>query len=417
MESYEKYYILWLVFSSISCAISCLLVLNILLTPRLWGLFFQQLSFALAVFDIIRLKFYLLIKSCSANSNCYSTSSFFVGNKYSAPFSQCSGQEYQLQIGSLLKAFFTVVICGISMNILRRMKSPTQMEIVKAALLVLPVPIACVIVLVKCEASKLYCVKDHKVFESDGKSVAVHAYIWAFLLPIYLCVFLNLLFYYYSYWMVVERRNKHGTSDEDALFLIVKKLKVYPLIFAVCWLPRAVAVTVDLATGKMFQVLWPLSVICIASSGTAVGIQYFRHQQIFPDVSGLYPISSNSSFFSSAASSRWMHSTTTTSVAHNSERPSEGVDMNTVTPESQNDSSSKSPTEPPQGSRAPTLSTVESSGSGSGANRGRGRSSTMGSQGSVQVSSGGTAVLETFNALQSEHMRPSDVSSVISDEV
>ena len=411
MEDHQSYYLLWLVFSSISCFMSCLLIANIVLTPRLWGLFFQQLSLGLAVLDVFRYKHLQYGDVCSL-SIVYldSTSSFFIGNKYGASYSECSWQEYQLQCASLCKAFFTVVICGISMKILKYMKSPTGKELLISIAVVLVVPMACMGVLIYFEASKIYCFEGNDIFDSHHKRPSVRAYLLAFLVPIYLCVILDFFFYCQSYRMVLNRAHLHGSTDEPALLLIVGKLKVYPLIFAVSWLPRALAITLDLLTGHVFYALWPISVVCIASSGVAVAVQYFRHQQIFPDVSGLYSLSSASLSNVSRNLPSWLSSSASTSVDCYMESQGE-VDMretksqiNPIAKYRHTDTSRSNGI-----NRLPDPATSQSVRSSTATSYSRGTAGSRLTSGSLASSV--ERALATFNELQASHLRPSDAST------
>jgi len=236
--------------------------------------------------------FYQQICVCLAIADIISTSSWFIGPKYTASFFVCSVQEYMFQAGHLIKAFLTVTICAVSLYMIHFMRSPLpkiQLVLVGCPMVI---PVVSLVVSIMYRTSELYCgnsgsdnIFDHQKYEP------LTAYLCAVMLPIQICVAVD-----YVMYVLVHRRAQElegpsvaPTADStpesrSQLYSTVQKLKFYPLVFAICWLPREIAILIEMNGGRQHNFLWALSAIFLSSSGTAIAANYFTHQRVYPDI-------------------------------------------------------------------------------------------------------------------------------------
>jgi hypothetical protein len=261
-------YLYFLVPSSISFTMSFFMFINIVFSKKLQNQFFQQLSATIALADMIQ---------CG---------SWFVGGKWDSPFVICASQEYFLQGGCLFKAFTTILICGISTVVILTLHVPKINIFHYSSILYFMMPALCIFISVYYKTARLFCGNQSQYESSSADSRnAVLSYGLAFLLPIYMCVVVDFLLYIYISHAIRKKYDTSGESEEQQLLMSsVKRIKIYPLLFAVGWFPELINYAYAAFIGPAPHFMIVISCFSISSVGIGTSFFYFYYQRVFVDI-------------------------------------------------------------------------------------------------------------------------------------
>jgi hypothetical protein len=270
-------YNIWVTTSAISCLFSLLLLFNFLRRSSVWNKMFHQLSAYLAFLDLI------------------SALAWFIGPKYDTTYEICSIQEYLFQGSLLCKGMTTVIICLLSCRVIYTMQIPSVFQVFQALFFGNILGIICLLISISFQSSKIFCTD---VDFHDVTRETLIGYIYFNLLPLYLCVLLDLLFYLFIRSKLHQQEQElvlpHPQQQElqqqeklidqslieqnQKLLRIIQRILFYPLLFGICLLPEATLVLLSLCSVHI-----PLCLIYIAAAfmglmGTAVTVNYFYRQ-------------------------------------------------------------------------------------------------------------------------------------------
>jgi hypothetical protein len=244
---------------------------------------FHQLSAYLAFLDLI------------------SAVAWFIGPKYDTSYEMCSIQEYLFQGSLLCKGLTTVVICLLSWRVIYTMQIPSVGQVFLSLFVGNLVAIFCLLISIFFQSSKIFCVDLDLHDVTQGTLIG---YLYFNLLPLYLCVLLDLFFYllirfrlYQQDQQQAERQQTQGRAIDQSLFdqnqkllRVVQRMLFYPLLFALFLVPEALLVLLNLFSVHSPFWLLDVSAACMGLLGTAVALNYFYRQSDSPS-------SSSSSFF------------------------------------------------------------------------------------------------------------------------
>lgn len=270
MKTGLLYYLVWTIPSSFSLLASTLMLLNILLSPSLRSHQYQQMCLILAASDIIQ---------------CLSG---MMGPKSSAEFSMCIVREYMLIVSSLIEAFATVVICCVTWKIFRSLTAvPKRQFYVLVGIVMCVLPLLCILLFAHYRGFDVFCLDHGQSRKSDI------AYYTTFILPIFGCVIVDFVFYF-----MIKRRFREIVSQENSseavvefyrsnMLKTVRRLILFPIIFAVGWLMEIVLITyMLLGDDEIFSedpveiVLISLASLSVSLIGVGVAVVYFRQQRV-----------------------------------------------------------------------------------------------------------------------------------------
>jgi hypothetical protein len=309
-------YNIWFLSSLISFLFSLLLLYHFFSHSILWSKMFYLLSAYLAFLDLI------------------TTSSWFISPKYHTSFFICSIQEYLFQGSLLCKSFTTLSICLLSCQVIYTMTIPSLTHIFILLLVCNLMGIICVIASIVLGSSQIFCSNTEL---EDISPSTLHGYIYFTIVPLYICVIINLLIYiairYRISSSVAPRPTSppspslepgkpgpagaFGTSggevggesllfqqNQQKLLQIVKRMLFYPLLFGICLFPEAVFLIASLFTDHIPTWLYYLSASFIGMMGTMVTLNYFSRQTDQQDGRFIFPFRLFSMFTSSAMDSQ-----------------------------------------------------------------------------------------------------------------
>mmetsp|Transcript_5590 Transcript_5590/g.8517 ORF Transcript_5590/g.8517 Transcript_5590/m.8517 type:complete len:342 (-) Transcript_5590:185-1210(-) len=303
MQKAMELYLAWLIPSSVSFLCSVFLLYYILVRhKKLRNQLFHQLTVFLAAADLIQ------------------SGNWFIGAKYTAPYSQCAVQEYMLQAGTLFKAFTTIIICGLATYIVSQQKHPNQIAVLQYGAIVLLIPCLAVVLSISLHSAKLFCnVHIDKYSDaSRDERISILAFWLCFEVLVYICALVDVTFL-----CTIDRRLKaihssltstsRAISVDDGsslhtkrqlqLIQFVNRLRFYPLVFVVCWVPDSISLLVILLTGRHALTLRLIANAAGGSTGWAIALSYFYFQYNTPSRT-LSTIKSTSSSGGSGADSR-----------------------------------------------------------------------------------------------------------------
>jgi hypothetical protein len=264
----------------LSFALSLLLINSIAWRRHLWGKIFHQLSAAMALFDLI------------------GTSSWFYGVKYEEPYLTCAIEEYMLQGSFLCKAATTVVVCSVSMQVVNNMQIPSTGKILSILAVAVLIALLCLMGSMLFDTAEIFCTDDFKKFKSWDYNSNMMGYLLFNTLPLYGCVFTDL---YFVLLLRVQKIGKNrmytADSDENKLFIVVKRLLFYPMIFSLLLLPEAGMVIVSLCLGHTIRPVSYISAAAMGLSGAIISLHYFYYQNMLPDLRHVFLYSEENPVF------------------------------------------------------------------------------------------------------------------------
>mmetsp|Transcript_34864 Transcript_34864/g.65012 ORF Transcript_34864/g.65012 Transcript_34864/m.65012 type:complete len:386 (-) Transcript_34864:303-1460(-) len=287
-------YLAWLIPSSFSFLASCYVIYYIVVkNPKLRTQVFHQLTILLAIADLIQ------------------SGNWFIGVKYTAHYHQCAAQEYLLQLGLVLKATICVVISTVAMYVVRTHKNPQHHIVIKLTALALLVPFGLIICSLYFHSARLYCNTEipHYNDSSPTTQRSILSY-WTTAVYIYLCCGVNILLLSTIEFKLRLIRStlassavsSHSNSRTDStastsnnksmtslpsqtapsvntkMMRLVSRLRIYPLIFVVMWMPEVVTLLIILTTGTDQLTLRHVANACGGLIGLATAASYFHYQ-------------------------------------------------------------------------------------------------------------------------------------------
>jgi hypothetical protein len=293
-------YLAWLIPSIFSFLSSCAIIYYIIFyKPNLKTQLFHQLTILLAVADIIQ------------------SGNWFIGVKYSAHYHQCATQEYLLQLGLVLKASISVVISTVAIYVVKTHKNPRHLVVMRLTTLALMLPCALIAASLYAHSARLYCNVEipHYRDSSPTTQRSIVAY-WVVTIFIYLCAALNVcLLSSMELQLRALRLSLRGSSVttpcrpssfssssssslssslssssqplpsrtapsiNHKMMTLITRLRIYPLIFVVFWVPEVVALLTILLTGTDQLALRHLANCSGGCIGLATAASYFYYQE------------------------------------------------------------------------------------------------------------------------------------------
>ena len=211
------------------------------------------------------------------------TISWCLDDKYgeSTSYEMCCIQEYLFQASNVYKAVITVLISNMALSVAKELKPPKfDAQFIKmtvAAFILTSIVLALSIWL---GSANLFC-------GTSDNFVNDISYFVVFLTFIYICVAVNIILYRFirirakliaQYLRETNNSSANDGGAEVQILSIVRKLRMYPDVFCLCWLPEVVLVVLYLATGRQMPVINYTAGIMINSSGTMVAACYFYQQ-------------------------------------------------------------------------------------------------------------------------------------------
>jgi hypothetical protein len=230
------------------------MVLNVFLTPKLWRDFHQVMCLFIGLADMLQ---------CG---------SWFVGNRSS--LNECRMQEYLLQIGCLLKGYWTVVISSTSWSMIHRMQQLTIRDLGYHLTISIFIPLSFWMSGIFFKSADIFC---------DSRVSKTPVYVLTFLFPLLICIIVNTILYFHIISQVKSLQFTFSdSSPETKLLKMVRRLKYFPIILSLGWSLDLIAVMWTLLTGHYNLILDILSALGVCSSGVLVSSIYFYHQEDFP---------------------------------------------------------------------------------------------------------------------------------------
>ena len=313
-------YLVWLSTSSVSFLLSLGVLLSILLKRGVWGKIFYQLSAAMAIADLV------------------GSSSWFYGEKYDEPYVTCAIEEYMLQGSFLAKGAITVVICYVSMQVINTMRIPSTCYIMSCLVVALLLAMGILACSISVQTAEIFCNDDFEKFRSFKANSRTMGYLMFFALPVYICVIIDFMIYI-TLLSKVRKLSAHPMysedSEENRLFIVVRRLLFYPVIFSLVLLPEAAVVILSLVTGRINRILLVAAAGAMGISGAMVAMNFFIYQHnLLPDLRQIFLSSDGGAFVAIGRSIssilNWSETNTSSALhsSHDSSRATEsGIDM------------------------------------------------------------------------------------------
>ena len=238
------------------------MLLNIFLVKELRTRIYQQFLAVLAIADLIK------------------TSSWFLSLKYTAPYNICAVQEYWFQFGGLAQALTAVLICFVSYYVVFRRKVPRERQVLMYFLYMLGFTILSFSVNIRYKTARLFCSGTYSGFYEEHFITELYIYSFTSLFPIMGSVLLNLI----SYFAISNRFRKMNVvmnlkASNSPLHVLVYRLRAYPVIFSICYIPLLCTYIATTIAGDFSLVLGSTAAVGMSSLGAAMSINYFYYQK------------------------------------------------------------------------------------------------------------------------------------------
>jgi hypothetical protein len=263
-----------------------------------------------------------LLSAYLAFLDLITTSSWFISPKYHTSYLICSIQEYLFQGSLLCKSFTTLAICILSCHVIYTMTIPSLPHIFLLLFLCNLLGIICLIISILLHSSEIFC---SNIELDDIPASTLHGYINFTIIPLYICVLLNLIIYIAIRYKISssttpissppttssssssleDGKQQHtraagsglgtgiGTEisgdtllfqqNQQKLLQIVRRMLFYPLLFGICLLPEAALLFITLFTHHIPTWLYYLAASFIGMMGTMVTLNYFSRQTDHPN--------------------------------------------------------------------------------------------------------------------------------------
>lgn len=270
-----------MIITSISFILSCCVLINIFYHKEWWNKTFYQLIFPLALFDLIG-------------------STAWFGPSFHMPILQCRIREYIYQGAIIYKASITVAFCYVSLKIITTMEPYSKYYAVYIIMIVLLCASLILLTSIFLNTASIYCRDDFH----ESKFIAMGALEVG---TVYFCILLDFFFYalirrklrglrHHILSQPLIQQHHHQQSiltNEVKLVYLVRKLRFYPFLFFICFLPESFSLLYSILTGRSNVFLVYVSAIFLPSNGIATSIYYFIQQNMLPDVRSIYNITPN----------------------------------------------------------------------------------------------------------------------------
>lgn len=292
MSFEHNLYLAWLVPSTLSFALSSIVLLNILFSSRLRKLLFQQLSAALAVADLVQ------------------SIGWFMGPKYVGSGQMCRTQEYMFQLGMLYKAAITVVICRVIANIVSETKLPSGKSFILFAGSFLLLPLVAAGISFAYDTHILFCGDWHSTAVFNEQSLhhqnAIIAYVITVIFFVYSCAVIDLIYFVYmqqAYKNKIRITLNASVQNDNHMQTIANRLLMFPFIFAIGFLPATISLFVQFIWGTQWKAFTYVAAAGAASTGWCIAFSYLFYQDIFGAILRYFTARSDSEIFLSELAS------------------------------------------------------------------------------------------------------------------
>jgi hypothetical protein len=260
--SMDEFYLFWLIPSIVSFILSSLMALNIFLVPELRTRIYQRFLAVLALTDIVK------------------TSSWFIAFKYTAPYSVCTVQEYWFQFGAMSQALAAVLICAVAYYTVSCRQIPSMSRLFVYIAVLFSCSILSLAINIGFKTGRLFCSHSYSGFYEKHFRTELYVYSLSSLFPIMVTVFVNLA----SYFAISNKFRKMNvvlnlSTSHAPLHVLVYRLRAYPVIFSMCYIPLLAIYITTTSTGDFSLALGGLAAICVSSLGSAMSLNYFYYQK------------------------------------------------------------------------------------------------------------------------------------------
>jgi hypothetical protein len=213
-----------------------------------------------------------------------------------------------MQLGTLLKAFISVIICGVALFIIAKSHSPTPYQVAIACSVVLAIPILANMLSFILHSARLYC--NVEILKYDDASyeskISILAYWLCFEVLVYICAICDIIcLIYITKQLAIVReslnmftrqqpsRASHASSatisttsnssqstklHSTQIIYFVNRLKFYPIAFVIGWFPNSLSLFVILITGKDEITLRMIANASAGLTGFTIAMNYFYFQ-------------------------------------------------------------------------------------------------------------------------------------------
>ena len=277
IESTYGLYLIWMILPSISFFLDFCVLINIVQHKEWWKKTFYQLIFPLTIFDLI------------------GSASWF-GPSFHMPEFQCRIREYIFQGTTLYKSSITVAFCYISLKIIQTMQPCSNYFTILTISIGLIFTTIILMISIVLNTASIYCREDFH----ENKFIVIGILEVG---TIYFYILLDFIFYslirnqlnhlphhFISQSLLQQQSSSIHLTNETKLVYLVRKLRFYPFLFFICFLPESFSILYSILTGRSNIFLVYISSIFLPSNGIAMSTYYFIQQDMFPDVRSIYNI-------------------------------------------------------------------------------------------------------------------------------
>jgi len=201
--------------------------------------------------------------------------SWLIGPKYDNPYTVCSIQEYMYQVGGMYKSITIVVISVSIFYIILTSKTPAPNIIKRGIALAFAVGTMCLLASMSIHTAHIFCdIESRESADFIDNSKAVHtqrlAYVFTFVLPIYVCFMLNLICTVYTAVLL-------SFKSSNTLLPLLRPLLPYPVILSIALIPSGTYFFTVLSTGNASAVHGHMSALGISCSGIFFNLAYIYY--------------------------------------------------------------------------------------------------------------------------------------------
>lgn len=190
------------------------------------------------------------------------------------------------------------MICGVALYVVRYRKQPSQKVVIRNSCLVMVIPSLAVVTSISLSSARLYCdVNIDKYSQASYREkVATLAYWLCFTLFVYGCAVADIIFLYVINLNLREldgalSKNSStsrststttgvtlGDRRRSQMSIFVNRLRWYPIIYVLCWLPDSLSLVAILVTGKSAVGFRIIANAAAGSTGWLMALAYFYYQ-------------------------------------------------------------------------------------------------------------------------------------------
>ena len=225
------------------------------------GRIYQQLIFIIAITDIVK------------------SGSWLIGTKYDEKYNHCATQEYLFQFGALAQALTTVLICGIAVYTVIRRNVPSKHRVLYSVLLLSVILVGLISASIINRTATLFCLNENETIYEKGENgqQEIITYLITFGVSIHLCIIFDIICYIIIFDRIEMLAQNNHTGQR--LWMLVTRLKAYPIIFVMCYVVNTALFIQVLIDGHFYDPLIYPAAALVASTGSFIALNYFYYQR------------------------------------------------------------------------------------------------------------------------------------------